>query len=187
MNQSRAIYTHSTDRGVVCIVDSDQGMSVTNAAEAVIAELFKAGVVPAAGPVVYRDTDGRWDQLVVDGGKFAGFKSLNESTQADAVAKVLGVVPKQYGRHRTGEEVIELAKAQGVKVDGSKYEAGGDHVVVHLPGPDGEPVMVLFNAFSGRFFHAPEGGGGFSSDEKLDGQPWFDAMLEFFYTETVPA
>lgn len=183
MNMHRAKYSHTIDRGVVCIVGNDQGMSVTNAADEVIAELVRAGAVSAAGLVVYRDTRGTWDQLVVSNGQFSGFKILNESTQAGAVAKVLFVVPRQFSRHRSREEVITLAKARNVKVDASYYDSGTDHLVVYLPGPTAEIVKVLFNVISGCFFYAPEDGAGFSSDDKLDGQPWFDAMLDFFYIE----
>ena len=50
---------------IVFIVDNDNGLSVTNDAEAVVDHLND--IYPSFR-VVYRDTDGNWDELVhVDG------------------------------------------------------------------------------------------------------------------------
>lgn len=56
--------------GVVFIIDEDIGMSVTNDAENVVAELL------AKYPnhrIVYRDTSGDWDELQHDNTQFTGF------------------------------------------------------------------------------------------------------------------
>lgn len=53
--------------GMVWIVDRDQGMSVTNDADAVCAAL---AVEHGNARIIYRDTMGRWDELVHDHGKF---------------------------------------------------------------------------------------------------------------------
>jgi len=88
----------------------------------------------------------------------------------------------QFSRHRTIDEVIAHAKEQGVRVDASRFHLGSDFVTVELPGPQGTLVPVLYNTFNGRFFYQPRIGAGFSStDTQYDGEPWFDAMLTFFY------
>ncbi|EPQ9442548.1 hypothetical protein ACVEDE_024570 (plasmid) [Enterobacter hormaechei] len=62
-----------TDTHLV-LIDLDQGASVTNDADAVIAWLaanLEGGI--GKRKVYYRDTDGRFDELKVNAGAFAGF------------------------------------------------------------------------------------------------------------------
>ena len=54
----------------VYIADLDIGMSVTNDAEAVVAELIPRF---EGKRIVYKDTDGRWDELIHDGNQFIDF------------------------------------------------------------------------------------------------------------------
>lgn len=56
---------------VIFIVDEDGPLSVTNDAEGVVAELHEA--LPGFR-VVYRDTEGDWDELVHDAGVFTGYR-----------------------------------------------------------------------------------------------------------------
>ena len=60
---------------VLLISDNNDGaMSITNDAEAVVAYLTKQQLIKPGKRLVYRDTDGRWDELVHNGcGKFMGF------------------------------------------------------------------------------------------------------------------
>jgi hypothetical protein len=62
----------------IAIVDRNGGgMSVTNDAEAVCSSLHRQGKLPKTRFLIYRDSDGRWDQLVHDGeGKFLGFATI---------------------------------------------------------------------------------------------------------------
>lgn len=96
----------------------------------------------------------------------------------------------RFARHRTLTEVLKLAAEKGYKVDAIRHtQRGSDHIVVHMPGKDGTLIPVLFNVFNGRFFHSgPTPFSYFTSDETVhEGQPWFDAMLAFFYVDKVPA
>lgn len=52
----------------------DQFLSVTNAAEQVVAELAADGQLPAGRRLLYYDSEGQLDELLVKDGKFAGFK-----------------------------------------------------------------------------------------------------------------
>ena len=92
---------------------------------------------------------------------------------------------KKFAGHKSSKEIIAQCAAQGIAINTEKYDAGGDHLVVALAGPEGAPVNVLYNVVNGRFFSAPAKGQGFDSDQLLDAEPWFAAMLEFFYTETI--
>jgi hypothetical protein len=69
----RSTFTFSAVDGFVLIEDRNKGMSVTNDAENVIAHI--AGQVDLTGKrVLYRDSEGRWDELLVQDGRFAGFR-----------------------------------------------------------------------------------------------------------------
>lgn len=67
----------------ILLLDLDQGRSVTNDAANVI-EHLQSTLPGAIGPrrVFYRDTSGRFDELVVKHGVFAGFKPCSDGQQA---------------------------------------------------------------------------------------------------------
>lgn len=90
---------------------------------------------------------------------------------------------KQFQRHKDASEIQTQCAAAGIQIDSTKHEAGGDHLIVTLPGPSGVAVPVLFNVVSGRFFYAPKNGEGFNSDQDREHEPWFVEMLDFFYSE----
>jgi hypothetical protein len=75
MRANRSSYcVDRVEPDAVYIIDLDEGMSVTNNAEAVVLDLFlKYG----ERRIIYRDTDGRWDELLHDKGHFTGFGPLN--------------------------------------------------------------------------------------------------------------
>lgn len=65
--------TKVTDR-VVHLIDNGDGMSVTNNAENVVAEVFNQ--YPNRR-IIYRDTMGNWDELLHNHGIFTNFGFLN--------------------------------------------------------------------------------------------------------------
>ena len=78
-----------TDTNLI-LIDLDQGASVTSDADAVIAWLaanLEGGI--GKRKVYYRDTDGRFDELKVNAGTFAGFAPCSEGQQT-ALAGMLG-------------------------------------------------------------------------------------------------
>jgi hypothetical protein len=88
-NKLRAVYSLAVHGNVIAITDHDGGRSVTNDAENVIADLARQGFDLSRHPVIYQDTRGIWDQLLVDRtGRFAGFSCLNERDLGAALAKV---------------------------------------------------------------------------------------------------
>lgn len=94
---------------------------------------------------------------------------------------------KKFSGHKNSQTIIDQCTSAGIEVDSTKYDAGGDHLVVYLPGATGEPVKVLYNTASGHFFGEQSDGTRFSSDQNLDFEPWFESMLNFFYVEAVAA
>ena len=88
ITEHRAIYSYTVHGNVIAIVDYDHGRSVTNDAENVIADL-DACFDLSKYQLIYRDTRGIWDQILVDRtGHFAGFSSINERDLSAALAKI---------------------------------------------------------------------------------------------------
>jgi len=86
--EHRAIYSRTVHSNVIAIIDYDQGKSITNDAENVIADLA-ASFDLSKYHVIYRDTRGIWDGLLVDRtGRFAGFSAINERDLPAALAKL---------------------------------------------------------------------------------------------------
>jgi hypothetical protein len=88
-NKTRAVYSRALHGKVIAIIDHGGACSVTNDAENVVADLAAQGFELSRYQVIYRDTRGIWDQLLVDRtGHFAGFSSLNERDLSAALGKV---------------------------------------------------------------------------------------------------
>ena len=99
---------------------------------------------------------------------------------------------KKFTRHITGDELIAACDREGFPCQPRKYlEEGNDHI--RFGFQHGRVyVTALYNTVNGRAFgeyHEPpkrkhsigEPGVEFSTDDKLDGAPWFDALLSFLY------
>ena len=87
MPTPRSIYSVTEHDEFLCLIDSGQGRSITNDAEAVIAELAAAGYDLGRKRVLYRDTMGYWDELVVKDGQFSHFRPIHETDLSRAIAK----------------------------------------------------------------------------------------------------
>lgn len=78
-SSSRDMFTADYDvvkvaEDMVWIVDLDRGnRSVTNDAERVVAELAKQY---GERRIIYRDSMGRWDELVHEAGRFTGYRPV---------------------------------------------------------------------------------------------------------------
>ncbi|OUW26029.1 MAG: hypothetical protein CBD27_08950 [Rhodospirillaceae bacterium TMED167] len=80
-----------TDTRII-LVDRDEGRSVTNDAERVVRQLdesIRGGI--GHRKVYYRDTDGRFDELITEGGRFVRFSPCTEGQQHQLSA-ALGTV-----------------------------------------------------------------------------------------------
>ena len=90
---------------------------------------------------------------------------------------------KKFKRHRTFEEVRDLCKKQGVPFSDHRHRIHGDDSVVVGKIAAGHHGYAIFNTFNGRFFGLTPDGEHFSSySGRHDKQPWFQALLNFFYT-----
>jgi hypothetical protein len=84
--EHRAIYSYTVHGNVIAIIDHDQGKSVTNDADNVIADLAACFDL-SKYRVIYKDTRGIWDQMLVDRtDRFVGFCSINERDLPAALA-----------------------------------------------------------------------------------------------------
>ena len=80
-DEPQADFSYRIQGDVVAVWDHDRGgRSVTNDAEAVIAEMVREGVSLDGKRVLYWDSNGAWDELRVENGRFAGFNILNALT-----------------------------------------------------------------------------------------------------------
>ena len=87
-NKLRAAYTRRVHGNVIALIDLDGPRSVTNDAENVIADLA-ADFDLSRYQVIFCDTRGFWDQLLVNpAGRFVGFSSINERDLSVALARV---------------------------------------------------------------------------------------------------
>jgi hypothetical protein len=83
----RALFRHVVYDGVIAIFGSDEGRSLTNDANLVVKTL--AGKFDLSKyRVIYRDTRGIWDEMLVRDGRFAGFASINERDLEAALVKI---------------------------------------------------------------------------------------------------
>jgi hypothetical protein len=83
---NRSSYTHTVEGEFICVVDLDVGRSVTNDAENVVADL--ARIVPGGlkdKRIIYRDSEGTWDEMLLMGGEFAGFRFLGTTNKDEAI------------------------------------------------------------------------------------------------------
>jgi hypothetical protein len=89
IKEPRSVYSRAVYGNVIAIIDHDEGRSVTNDAENVIDDLTRQGFDLSKYRVIYRDTRGIWDQVLVDRtGRFAGFSTINERDLSAALAKL---------------------------------------------------------------------------------------------------
>jgi hypothetical protein len=98
MPTPRTSYSVTEQGEFLCLVDSGQGRSITNDAEAVIADLAAAGHDLAAKRLLYRDTMGYWDELVVKNGQFSHFAPIHERDVSRALIKARRGGPSPTGQ-----------------------------------------------------------------------------------------
>lgn len=85
----------------------------------------------------------------------------------------------QFERVKTYEEIKAQCDAQKLALADVHFRAGGDTLVV-----SGGGGRVFFNAFNGKFFgNTPDGKHFRSSESYFEEEPWFKALLNFFYVE----
>ena len=86
-NQALSTYTLTEQDEFLCLVDLNQGCSVMNDAEDVIADLVAAGHDLTRKRVIYQDTMGYWDEIVVRDGRFSDYRPIRETELSRAMTK----------------------------------------------------------------------------------------------------
>jgi hypothetical protein len=94
-------YTVSIENGFICLVDLDQGATITNVAEEVIQNLLLAEFDLVNNRVIYQDSLGNWDEIHVRDGQFAGFAPLNATSKAQAISHATRTTPNPPQRSTT--------------------------------------------------------------------------------------
>lgn len=72
---------------VLCVIDMDWGKSVTNDVEAVVQHCIVSW--PDWDRLIYKDSTGTWDEIVVTNGRFDQFRRINEEDLEKALQKLL--------------------------------------------------------------------------------------------------
>lgn len=101
---------------------------------------------------------------------------------------------KQFAGKKTLEQIKAQCKAQGVRYDDKRHNEGFDNVEIGGPvhrttAPFPLPVgclnaWVLYNSVNGKFFGTTDRGIQFdSTSTDHENEPWFQALLAFFYEE----
>lgn len=87
---------------------------------------------------------------------------------------------KTFAGNKPVAAVFAQCEAEGLTVDRTRFDAGWDHIVI-----SGGGCWVTYNVFNGRFWGMTPEGVEFQSDStEYEAEPWFQALLAFFYAET---
>jgi hypothetical protein len=103
----RSAFDYYTISGVVCVEDRNEAgkMSVTNDADAVVK--FVLQTYPKAKTIIYRDSEGKWDQLLFVGGEFTAFRYLGTKDRQEAINVASKVDVSKYPLTTEGDYLIE--------------------------------------------------------------------------------
>lgn len=88
---------------------------------------------------------------------------------------------KRFAGHRSYEQIRAECEAQGLILEDVNYRENGSDWIGVRGRPGG--TLVLYSTPTGRFHGKTDTGQEFTEGSDLDGQPWFDALLAFFYYE----
>lgn len=77
----RASFATRRVPGAVLLTDHDGSVSITNDAEAVVAHVLPQ-LDTLADRILYKDTDGNWDELRHNGQEFTGFAPISDADRA---------------------------------------------------------------------------------------------------------
>ncbi len=91
---------------------------------------------------------------------------------------------KLFTRHLTSDEFINACIPSEFSFDAAQHLDGDDHISFSFFFEDVEGSAV-YSTVTGRVFGTAVGPGWeetrFSTDDLRDGEPWFDALLNFVY------
>ncbi|CAG9172471.1 hypothetical protein CURE108131_23050 [Cupriavidus respiraculi] len=89
---------------------------------------------------------------------------------------------KKFAGNKPLIEIKRQCEAAGIDYNDTLYRRGGDYVVITTVNGDNDSGQVLYNTVNGKFFGTTPDGIQFdSSSTKHENEPWFQALLSFFY------
>jgi hypothetical protein len=93
---------------------------------------------------------------------------------------------RTFARYKTVDEIKEAAASRGLTVDTSLHDDGRSDFI-RIDGPfGGQPTLLLYSGFNGRFLGTRRDGQKFNSDSPdFDDEPWFGEILDLVYAEQV--
>lgn len=95
---------------------------------------------------------------------------------------------KTFAGNKTLDQIKAQCKADGLVYDDSRYQAGGDYVLIRDPKCGEDCGYVLYNTVNGNFTgKTPDGVQFDSRTTQHEDQPWFQRLLSFFYREKTAA
>jgi len=97
---------------------------------------------------------------------------------------------KKFKGNKSIKTIAKQCKRLGLQFNDAMFQRGtSDHVVITSIEGDHHSGQVVLNTFNGNFFgnapdRAPWNGVSFdSTKDEHEHEPWFQALLEFFYTD----
>jgi hypothetical protein len=92
---------------------------------------------------------------------------------------------KRFKRHKTFDEIKAQCEAAGIHFSDHLYKVtGADFVVITTIEGNNNSGQVLYNTVTGAFFGTTPDDVSFDSDkDEHENEPWFQALLLFFYEE----
>lgn len=98
-----------------------------------------------------------------------------------------------FERPKTAEEIrSQVALVPGLIMDTKLYDLGSDRFTVRSDHPDWKNMgYVIYAPFNGSILGMDASSPGnsgvvFNELSTFDGEPWFDAIMDFFYVQTAP-
>lgn len=91
---------------------------------------------------------------------------------------------KKFAGHKTLDVIKQQCQEAGIEFDDRLHKTGSDYVVVRTIKGDKDSGIVLYSSFNGNFFGSTPDGVDFdSASTEHENEPWFQALLSFFYIE----
>ncbi len=95
---------------------------------------------------------------------------------------------KKFAGNKKLEVIQEQCESAGIHYDDRALDHGFDHVVITTIKGDRNSGQVIYNSVNGNFFGVTHEGVKFNSNEtEHEHEPWFQALLSFFYVEKAAA
>lgn len=95
---------------------------------------------------------------------------------------------KKFSGNKRLAEIKAQCKQAGIQFDDARYKRGDDYVVIRTTPNDNASGIVLYNTFNGNFTGTTDKGVNFDSrSDQHENEPWFQALLSFFYVEKADA